>query len=82
MNKVLLALVVLSMDVSALAATYTVPAGSSAAAIQAIVNTAGNGAGNTVVFLGGRVIALSATVALPCLTAPSIPDQRGAGHTK
>ncbi len=65
MNKVLLALIVLSMGAPASATTYVVPAGSSAAAIQAIVNTAGNAAGNTVSFTPGTYT-LSATVALPC----------------
>jgi Fn3 associated/Bacterial Ig-like domain (group 2) len=65
MNKVLLALIALSMGVRASATTYVVPAGSSAAAIQAIVNTAGNAAGNTVSFSPGTYT-LSATVALPC----------------
>jgi hypothetical protein len=65
MNKVLLALIALSMGARASAITYVVPAGSSAAAIQAIVNTAGNAAGNTVVFSAG-VYRLSATVTLPC----------------
>jgi hypothetical protein len=53
-----------------------VPAGSSAAAIQAIVNTAGNAAGNTVMFSPGAYT-LSATVTLPCFygtiyTGPNI----------
>src|ERR1700733_6911758 len=65
MNKVLLALIALSMGARALATTYAVPAGSSAAAIQAIVNTAGNAAGNTVVFSAGTYT-LSATLSLPC----------------
>jgi hypothetical protein len=65
MNKVLLALIALSMGVQASATTYVVPAGSSAAAIQAIVNTAGNAAGNTVVFSAG-VYRLTAEVGLPC----------------
>jgi hypothetical protein len=65
MNKVLLALIALSMGARASATTYVVPAGSSAAAIQAIVNTAGNAAGNTVVFSAGAY-KLSATVSLPC----------------
>ena len=47
MNKVLSALIVLSMGAPASATIYVVPSGSSAAAIQAIVNTAGNAAGNT-----------------------------------
>jgi hypothetical protein len=53
------------MGARASATTYAVPAGSSAAAIQAIVNTAGNAAGNTVVFSAGAY-KLSATVTLPC----------------
>src|ERR1700733_3424247 len=65
MNKVLLALIALSMGAPASATTFVVPAGSSAAAIQAIVNTAGNAAGNTVVFSAGAY-KLSATVSLPC----------------
>ncbi|MGB8537164.1 MAG: FN3 associated domain-containing protein, partial [Acidobacteriaceae bacterium] len=76
MNKVLLALIVLSVGAPAWATTYVVPAGSSAAAIQTIVNTAGNAAGNTVVFSAGAYT-LSATVALPCFygtiyTGPSV----------
>src|ERR1700749_2111585 len=65
MNKVLLALIPRSRGARALAITYVVPAGSSAAAIQAIVNTAGNAAGNTVVFSPGSY-RLLATVSLPC----------------
>ncbi len=65
MNKVLLALIALSMGSRASATTFVVPAGSSAAAIQAIVNTAGNAAGNTVMFSPGAY-SLSATVSLPC----------------
>ena len=65
MNKVLLALIALSMGVRASATTYVVPAGSSAVAMQAIVNTAGNAAGNTVMFSAGAY-KLSATVTLPC----------------
>jgi Fn3 associated/Bacterial Ig-like domain (group 2) len=53
------------MGARASATTYVVPAGSSAAAIQAIVNTAGNAAGNTVVFSAGAY-KLLATVTLPC----------------
>jgi Fn3 associated len=64
------------MGARASAITYAVPAGSSAAAIQAIVNTAGNAAGNTVVFSAGAY-KLSATVTLPCFygtiyTGPSV----------
>ncbi len=65
MNKVLLALIALSLGVRASAITYVVPAGSNAAAIQAIVNTAGNTAGNTVMFSPGTYT-LSTTVNLPC----------------
>jgi hypothetical protein len=65
MNKVLWALIVISMGGRASATTYVVPAGSSAAAIQTIVNAAGNAAGNTVVFSAGAY-KLSATVNLPC----------------
>jgi hypothetical protein len=65
MNKVLLALIALNMGARASATTYVVPAGSSAAAIQAIVNIAGNAAGNTVMFSPGSYT-LSATVSLPC----------------
>ena len=65
MNKVLLALIALSVGAPASATTYVVPAGSSAAAIQAIVNTAGNAAGNTVMFSAGTYT-LTATVGLPC----------------
>ncbi len=64
MNK-FIALSVLSMGVPALATTYTVPAGSSAATIQSIVNTAGSEAGNTVMFSAGSY-SLSSTVILPC----------------
>jgi hypothetical protein len=65
MNKVLLALIALSIGAKASATTYVVPAGSSAAAIQAIVNTAGNAAGNTVAFSAGAY-KLTASVSLPC----------------
>jgi len=65
MNKVLLALIALSIGTSAWATTYVVPAGSSAAAIQAIVNAAGNAAGNTVSFSPGAYT-LTSTVSLPC----------------
>ncbi len=64
MNK-FMALLVLSMGLPALAATYTVQAGSSAATIQEIVNTAGSGAGNTVMFSAGSY-SLASTVILPC----------------
>jgi Fn3 associated/Bacterial Ig-like domain (group 2) len=56
---------VLSTSVPALATTYTVQAGSSAATIQEIVNTAGAAAGNTVFFSAGTY-SLASTVALPC----------------
>lgn len=66
MNKVLLALIALGIGAArASATTYVVPAGSSAAAIQAIVNTAGNAAGNTVMFSPGTYT-LSAALSLPC----------------
>ena len=64
MNK-FMTLLALSMGVPALAATYTVQAGSSAATIQAIVNTAGSAAGNTVMFSAGSY-SLTSTVTLPC----------------
>jgi Fn3 associated/Bacterial Ig-like domain (group 2) len=48
-----------------LAATYTVPAGSSTAAIQAILNTAGSAPGNTVMFSQGTY-SLTSTLWLPC----------------
>jgi Chitobiase/beta-hexosaminidase C-terminal domain/Bacterial Ig-like domain (group 2) len=64
MTKVL-AFVVLSMGVPAFATTYTVPAGSGAAAIQAIVNMAGSASGNTVAFSAGAY-SLAATLTLPC----------------
>ena len=60
-----MALLALSMGVPALAATYTVQAGSSAATIQAIVNTAGSAAGSTVMFSAGSY-SLTSTVTLPC----------------
>jgi hypothetical protein len=41
------------MSVPALAATYTIRAGSSSATIQEIVNTAGSSPGNTVMFSAG-----------------------------
>jgi Chitobiase/beta-hexosaminidase C-terminal domain/Bacterial Ig-like domain (group 2)/Beta xylosidase C-terminal Concanavalin A-like domain len=64
MNRVL-AVLTISTAVPALATTYTVPAGSSAKAIQAIVNTAGAVSGNTVVFSAGSYN-LTSTVDLPC----------------
>jgi len=64
MNK-LLAFLLLSTGVPALAATYTVAAGSSAATIQATVNTAGATSGNTVAFAAGSY-SLTATITLPC----------------
>jgi hypothetical protein len=63
--KKLLAFVLLSMGVPAFAATYTVAAGSSAATIQALVNTAGAASGNTVAFAAGSY-RLTATIDLPC----------------
>ena len=64
MNK-LLALLAFSVAVPAWATSYTVAAGSSAATIQAILNTAGSAAGNTVVFSAGAY-SLNATLNLPC----------------
>ncbi len=64
MNK-LLAFLLLSMGVPALAATYTVAAGASAATIQATVNTAGAASRNTVAFAAGSYN-LAATITLPC----------------
>jgi Chitobiase/beta-hexosaminidase C-terminal domain/Bacterial Ig-like domain (group 2) len=64
MNKSL-ALLFLGMGVPAMAATYTVAAGSSAATIQSIVNSAGSASGNTVAFSAGAY-RLAATVTLPC----------------
>jgi hypothetical protein len=64
LNK-FMAFLVFSMGVPALATTYTVPAGSSAATIQGIVNTAGSVAGNTVSFSAGSY-SLAFTVILPC----------------
>jgi hypothetical protein len=63
--KTVVALLIWGMSAQALAATYTVATGSSAAEIQAIVNTAGAAPGNTVAFAPGAY-SLSATVALPC----------------
>jgi Fn3 associated/Bacterial Ig-like domain (group 2) len=60
-----MALLVLSMGVRGLAATYTVNAGSDSATIQSILNTAGNSAGNTVVFSAGAY-SLTHTLTLPC----------------
>jgi hypothetical protein len=64
LNK-FMALLVFSVGVPALASTYTVQAGSSAATIQAIVNEAGSAAGNTVMFSAGSY-SLASTVILPC----------------
>ncbi len=64
LNK-FITLLVLSTGVPALATTYTVQAGSSAATIQGIVNTAGSAAGNTVMFSAGSY-SLAYTVTLPC----------------
>jgi hypothetical protein len=63
-NK-MLAVLALSMSVPTLASTYTVTPGSDAAAIQAIINIAGAGPGNTVLFSAGPY-SLAATVTLPC----------------
>src|ERR1700760_1763589 len=64
MNRAL-SIIALSTAVPALASTYTVPAGSSASAIQAIVNSAGAAPGNTVAFSPGAY-SLKTTVNLPC----------------
>lgn len=64
MNTVLAVLAV-GTAVPALAATYTVPAGSSSSKIQAVVNTASAAPGNTVVFSAGAYN-LTATINLPC----------------
>jgi hypothetical protein len=61
----MLAVLALSMSVPTLASTYTVTPGSNAAAIQAIINSAGAGSGNTVLFSAGPY-SLAATVTLPC----------------
>jgi hypothetical protein len=61
-------LALLGATIPALATTYTVPHGSSAAAIQTIVNTAGAAPGNTVVFSAGSY-SLDATITLPCSNA-------------
>jgi parallel beta-helix repeat protein len=63
-NK-MLAVLALGVSVPTLASTYTVTPGSNAAAIQAIVNIAGAGSGNTVLFSAGPY-SLAATVTLPC----------------
>jgi hypothetical protein len=63
--KTVVALLIWSLSAQVLAATYSVAAGSSSAEIQAIVNLAGEAAGNTVAFAAGAY-SLSATVALPC----------------
>jgi Chitobiase/beta-hexosaminidase C-terminal domain/Bacterial Ig-like domain (group 2) len=63
--KKMLAVLALSVSVPTLATTYTVKAGSNAGAIQAIVNIAGSGSGNTVLFSAGSY-SLAATVTLPC----------------
>jgi Bacterial Ig-like domain (group 2) len=63
--KTIVALLIWGMSAQVLAATYSVTAGSSAAEIQAIVNTAGASPGNTVAFAAGAY-RLSATVSLPC----------------
>jgi hypothetical protein len=58
-------LLLLSMAVPACATTYTVAAGSSADAIQAILYTAGSSPGNTVAFAAGSY-SLAYTLSLPC----------------
>lgn len=59
------AVLAFSTAVPALAGTYTVPAGSSSASIQAVVNTASAQPGSTVAFAAGNYN-LAATVSLPC----------------
>ena len=61
----MLAVLALGVSVPVLATTYTVTPGSSAVAIQAIINIAGAGSGNTVLFSAGPY-SLAATVTLPC----------------
>ena len=51
--KAVVALLIWSLSAQVLAATYSVAAGSSSAEIQAIVNLAGEAAGNTVAFAAG-----------------------------
>jgi hypothetical protein len=63
--KTIVAFLIWGMSAPALAATYSVAAGASAAEIQAIVNMAGAAPGDTVAFAAGAY-SLSATVALPC----------------
>jgi hypothetical protein len=68
------------MGIPALAATYTVPAGSKVAAIQLIVNSASGAPGNTVMFSAGNYN-LSGTVYLPCTngivyTGPVVGQQK------
>jgi hypothetical protein len=63
--KKLFALLTLSLAVPGLAATYTVNAGSSAATIQSVLNTASSAPGNTVVFSAGTY-SLSTALNLPC----------------
>jgi len=63
--KKMLAVLALGVSVPTLATTYTVKAGSNAATIQAIVNMAAAGSGNTVLFSAGSY-SLAATVTLPC----------------
>ena len=63
--KNFMVLLLFGISTPMLATTYKVPAGSGAAAIQAIVNTAGAAAGNTVMFSAGSY-SLAYTVNLPC----------------
>jgi Fn3 associated/Protein of unknown function (DUF1349) len=63
--KKVVALLVLSVGLRGLAATYTVSAGSDTATIQSIINNAGNSAGNTVVFSAGAY-RLTRPLTLPC----------------
>jgi hypothetical protein len=64
MNRAL-TIFALGTALPALATTYTVPAGSTSATIQAIVNAAGAAPGNTVAFSAG-VYNLTSTISLPC----------------
>jgi hypothetical protein len=63
--KKVVALLVLSIGIRGLAATYTVNAGSDTATIQSIINNAGNSTGNTVVFSAGAY-RLTQPLKLPC----------------
>jgi hypothetical protein len=63
--KKLFTLLAFCWVVPGLAATYTVSAGSSAATIQSILNTAGSTPGNTVLFSAGTY-SLGTSLNLPC----------------